>query len=236
MDKKVLYLHRKKSDDTIFYVGIGNKKRAKSKRDRNVFWENTVKKYGYYYEIVEENLTWEEACHLEKKLIREIGRRDLGLGTLVNLTDGGEGNSNWNDNNTHNMIQKNIKNMKPVSQYDKNGKLICTYRSISFASKETGIRRQTIRDTALGKVKTAGGYAWEYSHINYKHNKERFDKGSSIKKGSKNAMSKTVINLQTGIFYESISLASQSQVKLTERTFKAQLSGQNKNKTDFIIA
>jgi len=42
----------------------------------------------------EENLTEQEAFSLEKKLIKAIGRFDLGQGPLTNLTDGGEGISN----------------------------------------------------------------------------------------------------------------------------------------------
>jgi len=52
---------------------------------------NIVNKYGYEIEILKENLSWEEACELEKEYIKNIGRRDLGLGTLVNMTDGGDG-------------------------------------------------------------------------------------------------------------------------------------------------
>jgi hypothetical protein len=39
----------------------------------------------------EENLTDEEACRLERALIRLIGRQNRGKGPLTNLTDGGEG-------------------------------------------------------------------------------------------------------------------------------------------------
>lgn len=41
-------------------------------------------------EILFDNLTKEEANKLETDLILHIGRRDLGLGTLCNLTNGGE--------------------------------------------------------------------------------------------------------------------------------------------------
>ena len=92
MDKnKVVYIHRKATDGTIFYVGIGKPSRAKRKEGRNKHWKNTVSKHGYTIDIVEKNLTWNEACESEIALIELIGRRDKGVGTLVNGTDGGEG-------------------------------------------------------------------------------------------------------------------------------------------------
>ena len=41
--------------------------------------------------IVMGNMTEEDAFELEEFLIQEIGRADIGLGTLTNLSDGGEG-------------------------------------------------------------------------------------------------------------------------------------------------
>ena len=38
-----------------------------------------------------EDISWKEAQEVEVLLISEYGRRDLGLGNLVNLTNGGEG-------------------------------------------------------------------------------------------------------------------------------------------------
>lgn len=87
---KVVYLHRKATDNTVFYVGIGNPDRPKSK-ERSIVWHRTVNKHGYTIEVIRRGLTKEEACSIEVDLIELIGRRDLGKGTLVNLTDGGEG-------------------------------------------------------------------------------------------------------------------------------------------------
>ncbi|MET5115706.1 NUMOD3 domain-containing DNA-binding protein, partial [Burkholderia pseudomallei] len=42
-------------------------------------------------EIVIENVTEKEANEKEVELILYYGRRDLGTGTLVNMTNGGEG-------------------------------------------------------------------------------------------------------------------------------------------------
>ena len=89
--ESVLYFHINLIKQEIFYIGIGNKHRPYSQGSRNNFWKNEVKKYGYHVVVIHESLTWKEACELEKQYIKQIGRRDLSLGTLVNLTDGGEG-------------------------------------------------------------------------------------------------------------------------------------------------
>lgn len=92
-NNKVLYFH-KTPDDKVFYVGIGNLKRPYSKRYRNKWWHNTVNKYGYKVEIFIENLSHEEAIKEECYYIKHFGRADLNLGTLVNMTDGGDGANN----------------------------------------------------------------------------------------------------------------------------------------------
>lgn len=87
----VLYRHIRIDKNEPFYIGIGDKEnRAYSQRSRNKFWKN-IAKQGYEVEILFEDLTWEQACEKEKEFITLYGRRDLKAGTLVNLTDGGEG-------------------------------------------------------------------------------------------------------------------------------------------------
>lgn len=90
MNDTVVYRHRKPNGE-VFYVGIGNEKRPYVKKGRSEFWFNTVKKHGYEVEVIAKGLSWEDACELEEFLIEEYGRRDLRLGTLVNMTDGGDG-------------------------------------------------------------------------------------------------------------------------------------------------
>ena len=86
-----LYMHTRKTDGRIFYIGIGSKKRSKSKSRRNKHWRNTVNKYGYNITILLDGLTWKKACNLEIKMIAFYGRKDKVGGCLVNKTDGGEG-------------------------------------------------------------------------------------------------------------------------------------------------
>ena len=87
-----IYCHKKLGTSEIFYIGqADNTIRPYSRNHRNNWWHNIVNKHGFSVFILAENLSKENADNLEKWLIKEIGRRDKGLGPLVNLTDGGEG-------------------------------------------------------------------------------------------------------------------------------------------------
>jgi len=82
-----VYKHNRLDTGEVFYIGIGStESRMSSKRSRNKYWHNIVKKHGMSIEIIEENLTWDEACDLEKYWIAYYGRDKL-----CNMTDGGEG-------------------------------------------------------------------------------------------------------------------------------------------------
>ena len=86
----VVYQHTKPNGE-IFYIGIGSKKRSKCRWKRSKYWNRIVNKYGYKITILYDNLTENEAIDLEINLINKYGRSDLGLGTLCNHTNGGEG-------------------------------------------------------------------------------------------------------------------------------------------------
>jgi hypothetical protein len=87
-----VYVHRKKSDCSPFYVGKGHGRRAweTSEKRRSSHWTNTAKKHGVFVEIYQDGLTEDEAFAVEKRLIAEL--KSLGA-NLVNQTDGGEGTS-----------------------------------------------------------------------------------------------------------------------------------------------
>lgn len=87
-----IYKHIRKDTNEVFYIGIGSKKnRAYSIYRRSEFWKKIVNKTDYIVEIIEDNLSWSDASDRERYWIKHYGRRDLNKGTLVNLTDGGEG-------------------------------------------------------------------------------------------------------------------------------------------------
>jgi len=81
-----LYL---RDDGTPYYVGKGKKKRAWNRTARAVLPPIDDSKI----KIVAHHLLESEAFILEKKLVSEYGRKDLGTGILRNGTHGGEGSS-----------------------------------------------------------------------------------------------------------------------------------------------
>lgn len=86
-----LYRHIRLDTNEVFYIGIGVGHRAWQKFHRNIHWRRIVSKTGYIVEVMIDDLTWEQAIEKEKEFIAIYGRRDKKMGTLVNLTDGGEG-------------------------------------------------------------------------------------------------------------------------------------------------
>lgn len=87
-------------DNMPFYVGKGQGNRCKnisghiSTNHMNRLLKNKIKKIGIStikVHFLHKNLTEEEAFYWERYWIKYIGRRDLKIGTLCNLTDGGDG-------------------------------------------------------------------------------------------------------------------------------------------------
>lgn len=68
-----VYLHRKRDDLSVFYVGCGTHQRAHNLglNSRNADWAQVVKHHGVVVEIVKDGLTKSQAEDLE---ILEISR------------------------------------------------------------------------------------------------------------------------------------------------------------------
>ena len=137
-----VYFHIIPSKWEVFYVGIGKIERAYSKDSRNNWWYNITKKYDYQVIIVNSEISWQEACLLEMKYISEIGRRDLGLGTLVNLTNGGEGNIELSEE-VRDKISNKLKGRKLSTE---------TKKKISEKLKGKEVSEETKKKMSLGRV------------------------------------------------------------------------------------
>lgn len=156
-----VYKHIRLDTNEVFYIGISsrnNKYRANSKWRSN-FWKNIIDKTDYKVEIIEEDLTLEEAKEKEKLYIKQYGRRDLGLGSLVNLTDGGDGVQNLSEELKNKIsITKKSKNRKcPEHLIEENrkrmlGNSIMKGRKFTEESKQrcTDAKKKLIYNTETG--------------------------------------------------------------------------------------
>ena len=90
----IVYRHIRKDKNEVFYIGIGiNENRAYNFKKRNEYWKRIFNITEIEVEILFEDISYEDACKKEMEFIKLYGRKDLGLGTLVNMTDGGENNA-----------------------------------------------------------------------------------------------------------------------------------------------
>lgn len=217
-----VYSHRTLDTNQVFYVGISstlNFKRAYSTTYRSKHWNNIVKKHGYEIQILTNNKTWEEVCELEKLLIKYYGRKDLGLGNLCNLTDGGEG--------TFGVIRSEELRKK--------------YGSWNIGRKPTEEHLQKNREANSGEKNSF----YKKSHppelveqirqknIGRKASEETRALLRSQRTSDKHSASKLVLCLETGIFYDSAKDAS-FVFGIKHSTLKSRLNGTVKNKTNLI--
>ena len=82
----IYYVYTHSVNDEVFYVGKGRGNRATQTRSRNRHWWNIVNKHGKpVVNIIQDNLTDEDAYSLEIKLISEYG-----ISNLSNVSEGGK--------------------------------------------------------------------------------------------------------------------------------------------------
>lgn len=184
----VVYQHIRLDTNEIFYIGIGSeKRRAYSKYKRSQFWHNIVNKVGYAVEILYENIEWEKACEIEQKLISLHGRKDLKLGELINMTNGGDGRfgSVISEQTRKKMSESHLgKTSRPVGYkvLEETKQKIRDYNA-TYGSKNKGkIRseetKRKIREALLGRPGT-----W----IGKKHSEESLERmRDSHGRGEKN--------------------------------------------------
>lgn len=145
------YLH---FDFEPFYVGKGKNDRylehLNESRYNNKFKSNKIKKIKKdglkpiilkIYDNLDEKTAFENEIHL----IKIIGRHDLVLGPLTNLTDGGEGGDI---------------SSKKIYQYNLNKELVKEYKSQKEAMNFTKIKG--INSCLKNKTHTSGNFIWSF--------------------------------------------------------------------------
>ena len=155
-----------------FYIGKGKDYRHKvhlivldkiNKLKQNIL--NKIKKENKEPVIIKlyKNISEYSAFRLEKQLIKLIGRRDLKLGSLANLTNGGEGTSGtiYTLGRRTNMLSEKRK----MIQYNNEGKILNIWLnvadvSINYPLLSTNHLHRACRSNGRRKIENC---FWKYS-------------------------------------------------------------------------
>lgn len=218
--KSYVYRHRRLDTNEIFYVGKGTKKdrkyflkyeteyeRAFSHKNRNHWWTNIINKTNFQVEILLDNLFNNEAEELEILLISEYKRKDCCGGTLVNMTDGGEGVKNINDNARKIKSEKMLGEKNPMwggnfsSEHIK--KLSISHKGIipwnkgkiDVFSEESNKKRS---DSLKGRLPWNTGMELSQSH------KDKIKSNTPRRFSGEAPASKKVLQISTGLVWNSI--------------------------------
>ena len=222
--EKIVYRHRRLDDDSVFYVGIGNKRRPYIKSKRNSYWKNIVKKHGYYVEILFENLKIEDAIELEVFLISLYGRKDNNTGVLCNLTDGGEGTVNV----TESVRRKISESRKGVSNLPIDyvrTKEHCEKISLSKKGKVSAFKGKKHSEKTKSIIR-------EKRSVQVFSEETRIKKSNSVK-GGKNPFAVKVINTKTKEIFNTVKDAAKS-ANITSSYLNMLFCGKYPNKTNLI--
>lgn len=245
-EKEIFYIYRhtRKDSGEPFYIGLGkvyNQKakthekyysRAFQKTKRNRFWNFIVEKTDYEVEILFEASDRQIIIKKEIEFIALYGRRDLGKGTLVNMSDGGDGlNNNIQSEQTiekrRKMYAEGKTGLKPLRGKDSpvakkvvevsTGKI---FNTITEAAKYLDMSNENLSDMlrSSNRRNTSG-----LRYLDDKLNSEYINKKRNVR----------VYDYNTGNIIESLSEASRLY-KISVRFLSAILKGVYKNKTPLV--
>lgn len=176
MKNYIVYMHTNKKNGKK-YIGITCQNPSKRWRGGNgykrcPFFYNSILKNGwdgFHHEILFDNLSENDAKNKEKELIIMYNTKNKNNG--YNLTEGGDGSSGYKYtdeqriamvNDRKKRTYENVRNRRKVEKYDLLGNYICTYNSVSDASRDTCINNSDIAKCAKGKLRRAGDFNWKY--------------------------------------------------------------------------
>jgi hypothetical protein len=92
-----------------------------------------------------------------------LHKDDDGLNNCVENLEWGNQSKNIKDAYSRGRV-KLATPKKRIHQYDSKGVLVAKYESTREAESKTGISHKNLGQVALGKRKTAGGFAWRFEN------------------------------------------------------------------------
>jgi hypothetical protein len=215
-----VYRHIRLDKNEPFYIGISNSEtyeRAHTKGHRNNMWHKIINKTEYRVDIILDGLTYKEAKEKEAEFISLYGRINTKTGILCNMTDGGDGTVGYVfEEETREKIRKANTGWKPTEEMLKK---MSKARKGKKLSKE---HRENLSKACMGRYLSD----------------EIKNKISESKTGVKIG-GKLVLDLETGVYYDSLKEACEYKgIKLSSSIY-SQLNDnltKVKNKTSLIYA
>ena len=216
-----MYLHGRADSGEIFYVGKGTRThkklyaRASEEQGRNAYWKRIAIKHGYLVTIVADFFAESDAFAMETELIGFYGRKING-GTLCNLTDGGEGSCGIVPSQLT-REKLSIEASKPRGE-----KWIASIRA---ARKNGGNGGVVCRGDVLPESWRRNIAVRKIGELNPMYGKT----------GNLSAVSRPVIDLRAGVFYNSVDEAA-NHYGYKMKTLYNWLSGHRRNPTSLEFA
>jgi hypothetical protein len=217
-----IYRHIRPDINEVFYIGKGYRMskshsvRSHEKYGRNKWWKSIVDKNkgNYNIEIIYECETEQEVNKKEIEFIELYGRRDLGKGTLVNLTNGGDGSINVKvSEETRKKLSIAFSGEKHPNFGKKLSKQTCQKKSESMKNSYKNLAGKKLPEWWKDKIRQT----------------KIGDKNPMF--GKKSHLAKAVIDTKTGIEYHSIKEAAKS-TSYQFQYVSAMLNGTKPNKTN----
>jgi hypothetical protein len=161
-NKYYLYRYLRNDINEPFYIGIGKKRdrefmslnseyeRAYSKSNRNQHFLNIINKIEYTVEILFETNSLELIKEKEKEFISLYGRIDKKTGSLVNLTDGGDGHFNMSEENRKKLSELCTERFKDKTKPKEQLKKMSQWQiGKKLSTKTINKRTQTRKENAV---------------------------------------------------------------------------------------
>lgn len=252
--KYYLYRHIRLDKNEPFYIGIGTKNikyldrkcynklygRAFAKTDRSGFWKKVISKTDYSVEILLESDDYEFIKQKEIEFISFYGRRNLGKGILVNLTDGGDGNVGLKvSQETIEKIRKSRLGKKAseetkikfstVRKNEGNSRAIPIVNTLT--GQEYGCIKQGAESEGISGRHLANMLQGKHLNTTYFVYKKDYDGKISIPKFPNKRRFNSVINIKTRVVYKSLKEASEKE-EIDRNVLYSWLNEINPDKSD----
>lgn len=245
-----VYRHIRPDTDEVFYIGKGNNldnrvplygraKKPMCNKRRSEFWEKVVNKNNgkFEWEIMYECDTEYECNKKEIEFIRLYGRKDLGIGTLVNLTDGGDGQLGVKTSQS--VLNKRSERMKGerhpyFGKLPPNSKKVINvttgeiFNAISEASEKLNFKKGLLEAYLSGRLanKTEYVYLKIYEQVGAEKCASLINQGTRLK-----GKPKQVIDISNNKKFDSVKEAA-TCLSISYNYLREMLQGRAKNKTN----